>query len=123
MFFPSKGSPATPAQAVCAHCLVSQECGEFALTLGDALPGVWGGLSQKRRRRLRAELREGAHPQADRIGERQDRDDLVRILTSSGLSTAEIADRLGVTQRTVSRARERNRRKDQESCTADMKTS
>lgn len=57
-FFPDRGDPIDAAVEVCAGCLVYDECREFALDQGDALHGVWAGLSQQARRRLRRLRRE-----------------------------------------------------------------
>lgn len=55
LFFPETGDAATAAaaRAVCAECPVRRECLEYALTFSAAwLPGIWGGLSERERRRL-----------------------------------------------------------------------
>jgi WhiB family transcriptional regulator, redox-sensing transcriptional regulator len=41
------------AKRVCASCLVRPDCLEWALSFGPDLEGVWGGLSQTDRRRIR----------------------------------------------------------------------
>lgn len=56
-FFPERGRPTGRAKKVCAGCPAQLDCLEFALSAGDQLHGVWGGLSQTERRRL---LREAA---------------------------------------------------------------
>ena len=51
-FLPDRGQPSAPAKAVCAACLVRDEC--LAVGLADSsLVGVWGGLSGGQRRELR----------------------------------------------------------------------
>jgi WhiB family redox-sensing transcriptional regulator len=52
-FFPEKGESATPAKRVCRACPVQAQCLEFALG-NDERTGVWGGLSERERRRLKA---------------------------------------------------------------------
>lgn len=63
MFFPSKSSPrdsvsegpgntSIEAKAVCRKCTVSAECLEYALA-NDEPHGIWGGLSERERRRLK----------------------------------------------------------------------
>jgi WhiB family redox-sensing transcriptional regulator len=52
MFFPERGEPTEPAKAVCARCLVRQECLAYALAAGIPL-GIWGGTSGRERRALR----------------------------------------------------------------------
>ncbi|HUW04611.1 MAG TPA: WhiB family transcriptional regulator [Acidimicrobiales bacterium] len=48
VFFPDRGEPTEPAKAICAGCLVSEECAGFALERID-LAGVWAGRSQRQR--------------------------------------------------------------------------
>lgn len=52
VFFPEKGEPTRPAKSVCRRCPVTAECLAYALDI-DARHGVWGGLSERERRRLR----------------------------------------------------------------------
>ena len=42
------------ARRVCAACPVRAECAEYALARPDLL-GMWGGLSTRERKRIRAE--------------------------------------------------------------------
>ena len=54
LFFPERGaSPADyeEARAVCATCPVRQECAEYAV---PEKHGIWGGLSERERRRVRS---------------------------------------------------------------------
>lgn len=51
-FFPEKGGSTREAKSVCAACSVKAECLEYAL-LNDERFGIWGGLSERERRRLR----------------------------------------------------------------------
>lgn len=51
-FFIDRGEDSRPAKAVCAGCLVRGECLDFALS-GPERFGVWGGTSERERRRLR----------------------------------------------------------------------
>jgi len=51
-FFPEKGGSTRDAKKVCTSCDVKQECLEYALT-NDERFGIWGGLSERERRRLR----------------------------------------------------------------------
>ena len=52
VFFPLTDEEAGPAKAVCATCPVRAECLEFALASRQH-DGVWGGLTESERRRLR----------------------------------------------------------------------
>jgi WhiB family redox-sensing transcriptional regulator len=51
-FFPEKGGSTREAKRVCSGCEVRAECLEFALA-NDERFGIWGGLSERERRRLR----------------------------------------------------------------------
>jgi WhiB family redox-sensing transcriptional regulator len=51
MFFPEKGGTTRPAKLVCGGCEVRAECLQYALTHQERF-GVWGGLSERERRRL-----------------------------------------------------------------------
>jgi WhiB family redox-sensing transcriptional regulator len=55
-FFPQRGEFPATAFATCRRCPVQPECLEHALTLPERF-GVWGGTSERQRRRLRAERR------------------------------------------------------------------
>lgn len=52
IFFPDRGMSLAPAQKICGDCIVVDECLEHALTHGERF-GVWGGTSERERRRLR----------------------------------------------------------------------
>ncbi|HXH35021.1 MAG TPA: WhiB family transcriptional regulator [Plantibacter sp.] len=56
MFFPEQGKPAGPAKAVCRGCEVREECLAFAMR-GPERFGIFGGLSEKERRRIRIGMR------------------------------------------------------------------
>ena len=50
-FFPSDGVGVEVAKRVCAECPVKSECLEYALTYRID-HGVWGGASERERRRI-----------------------------------------------------------------------
>ena len=52
LFYPEKGGKNDKAKAVCRGCPVKVECAKDALAMGDRW-GVWGGLSERERRRLK----------------------------------------------------------------------
>jgi WhiB family redox-sensing transcriptional regulator len=56
-FFPEKGGSTREAKRVCTGCTVRVECLESALT-NDERFGIWGGLSERERRRLRLQRRD-----------------------------------------------------------------
>ncbi|WP_425956331.1 WhiB family transcriptional regulator [Xylanimonas sp. McL0601] len=51
-FFPEKGGSTREAKKVCAGCEVRAECLEYALA-NDERFGIWGGLSERERRKLK----------------------------------------------------------------------
>ncbi len=51
-FFPEKGGSTREAKKICTGCEVKLECLEYALG-NDERFGIWGGLSERERRRLR----------------------------------------------------------------------
>lgn len=53
LFFIERGEDATPAKRICAKCGVREQCLAYALDAGHDLHGIWGGTSDKERRRLR----------------------------------------------------------------------
>ena len=50
--FPEKGGSTREAKRICVGCEVKQECLEYAL-MQDERFGIWGGLSERERRRLK----------------------------------------------------------------------
>jgi WhiB family redox-sensing transcriptional regulator len=52
LFFPDSEADAAPAKEVCATCPVREACLQFALTTRQH-DGVWGGLSEAERKRVR----------------------------------------------------------------------
>ena len=64
VFFPSDGLGVQAAQRICADCAVSDTCLEYALA-NRIDHGVWGGRSERERRRI---LRRRREPVALRRG-------------------------------------------------------
>ena len=52
LFFPERGASTREAKEVCRGCVVQDECLEFALSNGEKF-GIWGGKSERERRRVR----------------------------------------------------------------------
>lgn len=52
LFFPERGASTREAKAVCRGCEVRVECLEYALAHSEKF-GIWGGLSERERRRVR----------------------------------------------------------------------
>lgn len=52
IFFPERGGSSKAARAVCNDCAVKQQCLLYALTNREQF-GIWGGTSERERRRLR----------------------------------------------------------------------
>ncbi|MDP9497993.1 MAG: WhiB family transcriptional regulator [Actinomycetota bacterium] len=51
-FFPEKGGSTREAKRICVGCTVKAECLEYALAHDERF-GIWGGLSERERRRLK----------------------------------------------------------------------
>ena len=51
-FFPEKGGSTREAKKICSTCEVRAQCLEYALE-NDERFGIWGGLSERERRKLR----------------------------------------------------------------------
>jgi len=60
IFFPDNGGggsiQAQEAKAVCRRCPVRRDCRAYALAHGEDI-GIWGGLSSRQRRAIRAQER------------------------------------------------------------------
>ncbi|KLU09211.1 transcription factor WhiB [Kocuria sp. SM24M-10] len=51
-FFPEKGGSTRDAKRVCEACPVQSACLDYAMSKDEKF-GIWGGLSERERRRLR----------------------------------------------------------------------
>ncbi len=51
-FFPEKGGSTRDAKKICGSCEVRTQCLKYALA-NDERFGIWGGLSERERRKLR----------------------------------------------------------------------
>lgn len=65
LFHPGPGESPAPARAVCASCPVRSECGEWALF--NQHHGIWGGLTERERRRIRRTRRLSATTNAPAV--------------------------------------------------------
>jgi WhiB family redox-sensing transcriptional regulator len=52
LFFPERGATTGEAKAVCAACVVREDCLEYAIANGEKF-GIWGGMAERQRRVLR----------------------------------------------------------------------
>jgi len=52
LFFPERGASTRSAKAICRECEVRAACLEFAIVTGEKF-GIWGGMSERERRRVR----------------------------------------------------------------------
>jgi WhiB family redox-sensing transcriptional regulator len=50
-FFPEQGGTTRPAKRICQQCPVRVDCLDYAIATRQQF-GVWGGLSERERRRL-----------------------------------------------------------------------
>jgi WhiB family transcriptional regulator, redox-sensing transcriptional regulator len=54
-FFPEKGGSTREAKRVCGRCDVRGDCLTYALAHDERF-GIWGGLSERERRRLKRKV-------------------------------------------------------------------
>jgi WhiB family transcriptional regulator, redox-sensing transcriptional regulator len=54
-FFPEKGGSTRDAKKVCVGCDVRAECLEYALEHDERF-GIWGGLSERERRKFKKDV-------------------------------------------------------------------
>ena len=59
IFYPASDEEADVAKAVCGQCAVRQPCREYALASRER-DGVWGGATEKERRRILRQRRKTA---------------------------------------------------------------
>ena len=59
LFFPVTDEEAEPAKAICDACPVREACLEFALAARER-EGVWGGATERERRRIVRQRRKTA---------------------------------------------------------------
>jgi WhiB family redox-sensing transcriptional regulator len=52
LFFPERGASTRKAKGICMACEVREQCLDFAISQGEKF-GIWGGLSERERRRVR----------------------------------------------------------------------
>ena len=52
LFFPERGASTKEAKEVCRGCVVREDCLEYALSNSEKF-GIWGGMSERERRRIR----------------------------------------------------------------------
>ncbi|MGH9077394.1 MAG: WhiB family transcriptional regulator [Acidimicrobiales bacterium] len=52
LFFPERGCSTREAKEVCRGCVVRLDCLNHAIDNGEKF-GIWGGLSERERRRIR----------------------------------------------------------------------
>jgi WhiB family redox-sensing transcriptional regulator len=54
LFFPERGASTRTAKGICRECSVQEECLEFAVVSSEKF-GIWGGMSERERRKIRRE--------------------------------------------------------------------
>lgn len=65
-FFPEKGGSTRDAKRICARCEVKENCLQYALEHDERF-GIWGGLSERERRKIKRQAREAARRRAERV--------------------------------------------------------
>lgn len=59
LFFPERGTSTREAKEVCRGCVARERCLAYALARVERF-GIWGGLSERERKRLRSETKAAA---------------------------------------------------------------
>jgi hypothetical protein len=102
-FFPEKGGSTRAAKAICAGCPVIDECLRYALD-NDERFGIWGGLSERERRRVK----KGLPPRGNRAAWTSAEDARLRALAADpSLSNVAIARLMGRPIKSVHKRRAR----------------
>ena len=52
LFFPERGASTRKEKAICMACSVQPECLEYAIENSEKF-GIWGGMSERERRRIK----------------------------------------------------------------------
>nr|WP_211116335.1 WhiB family transcriptional regulator [Glycomyces buryatensis] len=65
-FFPEKGGSTRDAKRICARCEVKENCLQYALEHDERF-GIWGGLSERERRKIKRQAREAARRRTERL--------------------------------------------------------
>lgn len=60
LFFPERGASTREAKEVCRGCVVREACLSYALARRE-MHGIWGGTSERARRRIRLAAKAAAN--------------------------------------------------------------
>lgn len=105
-FFPEKGGSTQTAKKICARCDVREDCLEYALQRerdGHFVQGVWGGKSRIERQLMRGKrTKKRSTRRVDEL-----RDEAVVSMRRQGLPREMVAEKTGVSVRTVERVMSR----------------
>ena len=100
LWFPERGDDTRPAKAICATCPddVNAACLEFALEHGETF-GLWGGKSERQRRRIRRERAGQTGIRRGQLAAGQVR--TIRQAVADGERQADVASRIGCSRQLV----------------------
>jgi WhiB family redox-sensing transcriptional regulator len=101
LFFPEKGGSTKEAKRACSLCPVREQCLAQALADREA-HGIWGGLSERERRKL-VKAEDIPAPSRERVLST----DRLRALHAAGMTDGQIAREVDCNTATVQRARSR----------------
>ena len=113
LWFPHKGSNTVPAKLICQTCPVVEECLAYALANSERY-GIWGGYSERERRRLARGQRfapaiaVGGGNRVHQLTEEQEFD-LLNLL-AQGWTQVRVAEYFDVSVAAVRRIRNRHNR-------------
>lgn len=98
-FYPAKGVPNRPAKRICQACPVRAECLEYALSHDEHF-GIWGGLSETERRRVKR----GQPAKTAQCAEADQRALMAQAMAAEGADVQWISEALGISPFTVRKA-------------------
>ena len=93
LFFPERGESAEPARRVCARCPVRQPYLDYAIS-NRIVHGIWGGLTERKRRALRSGWLRAS---------RRERDRAILAAEAAGYTATAIGRSFGLSRTSVTR--------------------
>jgi hypothetical protein len=108
-WFPEKGESTIEAKRVCLRCDVREQCLQYALDNQERF-GVWGGYSERERRRLAqgCDVTPNLTPGGNRVPRLTDEQELdLMDLLAQGWTLSRLAAQFGISRSAVGRIRDR----------------
>ncbi len=87
IFYPKRGQPIVNAIQICRVCPVKSDCLEYALANNERY-GIWGGASERERRKIRRDRKQPPLAKKAAVKERQTRAQAARESCAHGHGAA-----------------------------------